>query len=121
MTDITPLDTATTVFDDAYGEGSPWAEPNSFGESGFTLAQVETDINADDVIALMVDSIDHHLGEFAGTAHALINDLRQLDENPAVREVIEFLERVFPYDTESSGSRQHFIETGKWIRKGDRS
>lgn len=40
-----------------YGADSDWAEPNEHGESGFTLAQVETDIGESDIDCLIQQGI----------------------------------------------------------------
>lgn len=41
-----------------YGSDSDWAEPNEHGESGFTLAQVETDIGESEVACLIQQGIN---------------------------------------------------------------
>lgn len=54
MTHIkTPEEIAREVIEKNYGIGSPWEEPNDFGEEGFTRAQAESDIDADDIRGLI--------------------------------------------------------------------
>lgn len=53
-----PRSVAQETMESAYGPGSDWAEPNQFGESGFTRAQAESDIGADDIMALIEAAIE---------------------------------------------------------------
>lgn len=52
-----PNDIAHTVLDQHYGPDSEWAEENSYGEQGFTRAQAETDIDADEIATLIAEAI----------------------------------------------------------------
>jgi hypothetical protein len=46
------------VIEANYGIGSPWEEPNAYGEEGFTRAQAESDIGADEIRGLIVAAIE---------------------------------------------------------------
>ena len=54
---MSPEEIAHNVMDAHYGLGTEWDEPNSWGEQGFTRAQAETDIAADDIQALIAEAI----------------------------------------------------------------
>lgn len=45
------------AIDKHYGLGTPWGEPNEFGEEGFTRAQAESDIDSDDIRAVIEDAL----------------------------------------------------------------
>jgi len=45
------------VIDRHYGIGTEWEEPNEYGEEGFTRAQAETEIEADDIRLLIEEGI----------------------------------------------------------------
>lgn len=79
----TPEQISHDVIDANYGIGTDWEEPNPFGEEGFTRAQAESDINADDIRELIEEAIR--------------------------------ADRAQWFDTESSASRQHFIDTGRYL------
>ena len=53
----TPEQLSQDVIEANYGIGTDWEEPNTYGEAGFTRAQAESDISADDVRKLIEDAI----------------------------------------------------------------
>lgn len=53
----TPEQLSQDVIEANYGVGTDWEEPNTYGEAGFTRAQAESDISADDVRKLIEDAI----------------------------------------------------------------
>ncbi|WP_311245286.1 MULTISPECIES: hypothetical protein [unclassified Microbacterium] len=53
-----PMLIAREAMDRAYGIDSPWEEPNPYGEEGFTRAQAESDIDADEIISVIVSAIE---------------------------------------------------------------
>lgn len=53
----TPQQLGREVIDRHYGPGTDWEEPNEFGEEGFTRAQAESDIDADDIRLLIQEAI----------------------------------------------------------------
>ncbi|HAN25824.1 MAG: hypothetical protein CMH36_10000 [Microbacterium sp.] len=57
MTIKTPEQIAREVIERNYGLGTDWEEPNEYGEEGFTRAQAESDIDADDIRALIEQGI----------------------------------------------------------------
>ena len=57
MTIKTPEQIAREVIERNYGLGTDWEEPNEYGEGGFTRAQAESDIDADDIRALIEQGI----------------------------------------------------------------
>ncbi len=78
-----PEQISREVIDAHYGIGTEWEEPNQFGEEGFTRAQAESDIEADDIRLLIEQAIN--------------------------------TDRAQWFDTVSSASRQHFIDTGRYL------
>jgi hypothetical protein len=52
-----PDELAGEVMDAHYGDDSDWAEANQYGESGFTLAQVESDIDSSEIMELIAEGI----------------------------------------------------------------
>lgn len=52
-----PAQLSQDVIEANYGVGTDWEEPNEYGEAGFTRAQAESDISADDVRKLIEDAI----------------------------------------------------------------
>lgn len=79
----TPEQIGREVIDANYGIGTEWEEPNQFGEEGFTRAQAESDIDADDIRLLIEQAVN--------------------------------ADRAQWFDTASSASRQHFIDTGRYL------
>lgn len=53
----TPEQIGREVIDAHFGIGTVWEEPNEHGEEGFTRAQAETDIDADDIRGLIEEGI----------------------------------------------------------------
>lgn len=53
----TPEIIGREVIDRHYGIGTEWEEPNEYGEEGFTRAQAETEIEADDIRLLIEEGI----------------------------------------------------------------
>lgn len=57
-TDTTQIESVVgAVMDSHYGADSEWAEPNHFDETGFTRAQAESDISAEEIKELMAEAI----------------------------------------------------------------
>lgn len=54
----TPEQIRREVMDAVYGIGTEWEEPNEHGEEGFTRALIESDIDADDIGALIERAIE---------------------------------------------------------------
>lgn len=63
----TPEQIGREVIEANYGIGTEWEEPNQYGEEGFTRAQVESDIDADDVRLLIEQGINADREQRAGT------------------------------------------------------
>jgi hypothetical protein len=82
-----PEQISRDVLETNYGIGTDWEEPNVHGELGFTRAQVETDIDADDIGLLIQQGIN--------------------------------ADRAQWFDTSSSASVQHFIDTGRYLLPGE--
>lgn len=61
----TPEQIGRQVIDNHYGIGTEWEEPNQFGEEGFTRAQAESDIDADDVRLLIEEGIEADRAQIA--------------------------------------------------------
>ena len=53
----TPEQLGREAIDNHYGIGTRWEEPNQCGEEGFTRAQVESDIDADDIRLLIEEAV----------------------------------------------------------------
>ena len=53
-----PMLLAREAMDRVYGIGTDWEEPNEHGEEGFTRAQAESDIDADEILAVIVSAIE---------------------------------------------------------------
>lgn len=53
-----PILLAREAMDRSYGIGTDWEEPNEHGEEGFTRAQAESDIDADEIIAVIASAIE---------------------------------------------------------------
>lgn len=54
----TPDEIASDIMNDHFEGDSPWAEPNEFGETGFTRAQAESDIDRGDIERLITAAIE---------------------------------------------------------------
>lgn len=54
----TPDQIAREVIEANYGIGTDWEEPNEHGEEGFTRAQAESDIDADEIRGLITAALD---------------------------------------------------------------
>lgn len=57
MTLKTPEQLGREAIDNHYGIGTEWEEPNQYGEEGFTRAQAESDIDADDIRLLIEEAV----------------------------------------------------------------
>ncbi|WP_217181593.1 hypothetical protein [Streptomyces sp. AC495_CC817] len=82
----TPERIAREAMDKHYGIGTEWEEPNAYGEEGFTRAQAETDIDADDILLIIREAIqaDRAQRENDGSIHAaVIAALTERAENDA--------------------------------------
>lgn len=76
MTQIkTPDEIAREVIEKNYGIGSPWEEPNDFGEEGFTRAQAESDIDADDIRGLIEQAIATEQAQRPGLDYGVLDQL----------------------------------------------
>lgn len=63
-----PVEIATEVMAKHYGPDSNWCIRNEFDKRGFTLAQVETDIDHQDIVALIAEGIElDRAGRAGGT------------------------------------------------------
>lgn len=49
---------AREAMDNHYGLGAEWEEPNQYGEDGFTRAQAESDIDADQILGIIQEAIN---------------------------------------------------------------
>lgn len=57
MTLKSPEQLGREAIEKNYGVGSDWEEPNQYGEEGFTRAQAESDIDADEIRGLIEEAI----------------------------------------------------------------
>lgn len=57
MTLKSPEQLGREAIEKNYGVGSDWEEPNQYGEEGFTRAQAESDIDADEIRGLIEQAI----------------------------------------------------------------
>ncbi|MCY1718532.1 hypothetical protein OVA26_16470 [Microbacterium sp. SL62] len=53
-----PLLLAREAMDRRYGLGTEWEEPNIHGEEHFTRAQAESDIDADEILSIIVSAVE---------------------------------------------------------------
>lgn len=65
---------AREAMDNHYGIGTEWEEPNAYGEEGFTRAQAESDIEADDILAIIREAIEADRAQRAEPVHATADD-----------------------------------------------
>lgn len=57
---------AREAMDKRYGIGTDWEEPNEYGEEGFTRAQAESDIGADEILGVIREAIEADRAQRAG-------------------------------------------------------
>ena len=74
----TPEQLGREAIDAHYGIGTEWEEPNQYGEEGFTRAQAESDIDADDIRLLIDEAIANDRAQIAAA-------LRDTDAVPGIR------------------------------------
>lgn len=114
MTLKTSEQLAREVIDRHYGIGSDWEEPNQYGEEGFTRAQAESDIDADDIRLLIEEAVyaDHEQIRAALTSGRAVPGIRSF----AMPSVSSLLDAWEAFDGDDAST---FTETWDSYLRGE--